>query len=111
MEDARQLLEARAAQHAADPICAHSALSPLQGPSGLEPAPLRPSQDTERIPVPKLLECDQGTSQSRFVLAKLNPSMTHMNSAFTKPGEVIFTEDISIEKFMEGLSRLAVNAK
>jgi len=68
-------------------------------------------EDTERIPVPKLLECDQGTSQSRFVLAKLNPSMTHMNSAFTKPGEVIFTEDISIEKFMEGLSRLAVNAK
>ena len=31
----------------------------------------------ERFPVPMYVECDQYGSQARFLLAKLNPSVTH----------------------------------
>lgn len=68
-------------------------------------------EDPDRVPVPKLLQTDQGHSQSRFVLAKLNPSATHHNSTVAKAGEVIFTDDMSLEKFMEKLARLTVGLK
>ncbi|DBA70425.1 TPA: hypothetical protein ACH3X2_011834 [Trebouxia sp. C0005] len=60
-----------------------------------------------RMPVPKLLECDQGGSQARFLLAKLNPSATHQsNQGLTN--EIIFTEDVSLNVFTQHLCRLAV---
>ena len=34
----------------------------------------------ERFPVPMYVECDQYGSQARFLLAKLNPSVTHYSS-------------------------------
>ncbi|KAK3121955.1 hypothetical protein QOZ80_8BG0663240 [Eleusine coracana subsp. coracana] len=63
----------------------------------------------ERFPVPRLVVCDQYGSQARFLLAKLNPSVTH-NSENTPPpgGDVIFTDDVSFEVFMDHLQRLAV---
>lgn len=66
------------------------------------------SQDADRIPAPKLLETDQGTSQSRFMLAKLNPSATHNTAAYTKEGDLIFTDDLNLDSFMERLARLTV---
>eukprot|EP00898_Chlorokybus_atmophyticus_P006829 jgi/Chlat1/7147/Chrsp57S06816 len=60
-----------------------------------------------RCPVPRLVECDQGGSQARFLLAKLNPSVTH-NSQSAGTQEVIFTDDVSLQVFMEHLQRLAV---
>ncbi|KAK9805138.1 hypothetical protein WJX72_001479 [[Myrmecia] bisecta] len=64
-----------------------------------------------RLPVPKLLETDQGGSQARFVLAKLNPSATHTSPAFqTSSSEVIFTDDVSLQVFLEHLARLAVQS-
>lgn len=55
--------------------------------------------------------CDQGGSQARFLLSKLNPSTTHMTTGMygTMPagaGQAIFTDDVSLQVFMEHLKRL-----
>ncbi|XP_068650119.1 protein transport protein SEC23 G [Aristolochia californica] len=62
---------------------------------------------TDRLPVPKLIRCDQHGSQSRFLLAKLNPSVTQ-KSQVIDGSEVIFTDDISLQVFIEHLQELAV---
>lgn len=61
----------------------------------------------ERVPVPKFIRCDQHSSQARFLLAKLNPSVTQ-NSTYTEGSDVIFTDDLSLEVFLEQLQILAV---
>ncbi|KAK9160590.1 hypothetical protein Syun_006931 [Stephania yunnanensis] len=61
----------------------------------------------DRIPVPKLIKCDQHSSQARFLLAKLNPSITQ-NSVFTEGSDVLFTDDVSLQVFIEHLQVLAV---
>ncbi|GAQ79816.1 Sec23 protein transport family protein [Klebsormidium nitens] len=73
-----------------------------------------PVQDAEafiadRCPIPKVIECDQGGSQARFLLAKLNPSATHNSQQFGQ-GEVIFTDDVSLQVFTDHLARLAVQS-
>lgn len=63
----------------------------------------------ERFPVPRLVICDQHGSQARFLLAKLNPSATYNSDAPPAPGgDIIFTDDVSFEVFLEHLQRLAV---
>ncbi|KAL5549624.1 hypothetical protein UlMin_004855 [Ulmus minor] len=62
----------------------------------------------ERFPVPRLVVCDQHGSQARFLLAKLNPSATYNNDAPLPGGDVIFTDDVSFEVFLDHLQRLAV---
>lgn len=61
----------------------------------------------ERNPLPKFIECDQHSSQARFLLAKLNPSLTH-KSEHTGDSEFIFTDDVSLEVFIAHLQELAV---
>ncbi|CAI9762691.1 unnamed protein product [Fraxinus pennsylvanica] len=61
----------------------------------------------ERVPVPKLIKCDQHSSQTRFLLAKLNPSVTQ-NSTYTEGSEIIFTDDVNLQVFIEHLQELAV---
>jgi protein transport protein SEC23 len=67
----------------------------------------------KRFPVPRLVDCDQNGSQARFLLAKLNPSATY-NSAGAMGGgggsDIIFTDDVSLQVFMEHLKRLAVQS-
>jgi len=65
----------------------------------------------ERFPVPMYIECDQYGSQARFLLAKLNPSVTH-NSAGNagQGGDFLFTDDVSLQVFMDHLKRLAVQS-
>ena len=47
--------------------------------------------------------------QARFLLAKLNPSSTYNSASDVAPGgEVILTDDVSLQVFMEHLQRLAV---
>lgn len=73
-----------------------------------------PKADAEQIiktrfPVPRLVDCDQHGSQARFLLAKLNPSATYNSSASMGGGsDIIFTDDVSLQVFMEHLKRLAV---
>lgn len=63
----------------------------------------------ERFPVPRLVVCDQHGSQARFLLAKLNPSVTYnSDNAAASGGDVIFTDDVSFDVFMDHLQRLLV---
>ncbi|KAJ0092770.1 hypothetical protein Patl1_25247 [Pistacia atlantica] len=61
----------------------------------------------ERVPAPKLIKCDQHSSQARFLLAKLNPSITQ-DSVYTEGSDVIFTDDLSLQVFLDHLQTLAV---
>eukprot|EP00850_Spirogloea_muscicola_P021046 SM000234S07906 [mRNA] locus=s234:125986:130410:- [translate_table: standard] len=63
----------------------------------------------ERNPPPRLVLCDQHGSQARFLLAKLNPSMTHRSNSIAS--QVIFTDDVSLEQFVLKLQELAVQEK
>ena len=73
-------------------------------------APVRDAKASaaERCPTPRLVECNQGGSQARFLLAKLNPSATH--NSYSSGGEIIFTDDISMNVFLEHLAKLAVTS-
>ncbi|XP_038681635.1 protein transport protein SEC23-like isoform X2 [Tripterygium wilfordii] len=62
----------------------------------------------ERFPVPRLVVCDQHGSQARFLLAKLNPSATYNSEALVPGGDIIFTDDVSFEVFLDHLQRLVV---
>ena len=65
-----------------------------------------------RFPVPRVVDADnftvQGRSQSRFLLARLNPSSTHSSAGAAS--EVIFTDDVSLEVFLEHLKTLSVQS-
>jgi protein transport protein SEC23 len=62
----------------------------------------------ERFPVPMYIECDQYGSQARFLLAKLNPSVTHNSQDQGQSSDFLFTDDVSLQVFMDHLKRLAV---
>ena len=67
---------------------------------------------TDRFPIPRYIVCDQGGSQARFLLSKLNPSTTHMSAGMYGANQAggasqpIFTDDVSLQVFMEHLKRL-----
>ncbi|CAN6714975.1 unnamed protein product [Malus baccata var. baccata] len=61
----------------------------------------------DRVPAPKFIKCDQHGSQARFLLAKLNPSVTQ-NSTHTDGSDIIFTDDLSLQVFLDHLQVLAV---
>jgi protein transport protein SEC23 len=61
-----------------------------------------------RFPVPRFIVADQHKSAARFLLAKLNPSVTHNNEQGGTFVEKIFTDDVSLKVFMDHLVRLAV---
>lgn len=46
--------------------------------------------------------------QARFLLAMLNPSITHHSEVSN--GQAIFTDDVSLRVFMEHLMKLAVQS-
>jgi len=70
---------------------------------------------TDRFPLPRFIVCDHGGSQARFLLSKLNPSTTHTSGAGAYGGvgaqsaQTIFTDDVSLQTFMESLMKLAVS--
>jgi protein transport protein SEC23 len=65
---------------------------------------------TNRFPAPLFRQCQSGDSQSRFLLAKLNPSVTQ-NTVQGYGGQgppPVFTDDVSLKVFMDHLRKLAV---
>lgn len=63
-----------------------------------------------RFPMPRYVVTEAGGSQARFLLSKVNPSQTH-NNMFSYGGEggaPVFTDDVSLQVFMEHLKKLAV---
>ncbi|KAF4618445.1 hypothetical protein D9613_009986 [Agrocybe pediades] len=80
-------------------------------------APVADAQDllVDRFPLPRYIVCDQGGSQARFLLSKLNPSTTHTSmymfggmgtSVGTSGAQTIYTDDVSLQVFMEHLKKL-----
>ena len=63
-----------------------------------------------RFPVPRYIVCDQHKSEGRFLLAILNPSVTHHSGDSAGGGQTIFTDDVSLRVFMEHLMKLAVQS-
>jgi protein transport protein SEC23 len=59
-----------------------------------------------RFPVPRYIVCDQHKSEARFLMAKLNPSVSHNSEGAS--GTAVFTDDVSLRVFMEHLIKLAV---
>lgn len=66
-----------------------------------------------RFPLPRYIVCDQGSSQSRFLLSKVNPSLTH-NSQFggyySDQNAPVLTDDVSLQVFFSHLQKLAVSS-
>ncbi|EGP83100.1 unnamed protein product [Zymoseptoria tritici ST99CH_3D1] len=77
-------------------------------------APKQDAKDLiqDRFPLPRFIVCDAGGSQARFLLAKLNPSTTHTSSSYggvSQTAQTIFTDDVSLQTFMDHLMKLAVS--
>lgn len=64
---------------------------------------------TDRFPLPRFIVCDAGGSQARFLLSKLNPSTTHTTGPYggagATSGQTIFTDDVSLQTFMDHLMK------
>lgn len=84
-------------------------------------APIDDAQEIlqSRFPVPRYIDTEQGGSQARFLLSKVNPSQTHNNmyaygGAMPIPsadgGAPVLTDDVSLQVFMEHLKKLAVSS-
>ncbi|KAF1809982.1 hypothetical protein P152DRAFT_144790 [Eremomyces bilateralis CBS 781.70] len=65
----------------------------------------------DRFPLPRFIVCDAGGSQARFLLSKLNPSTTHTTGTYgvSQNAQTIFTDDVSLQTFMDHLMKLAVS--
>ncbi|XP_049849293.1 protein transport protein SEC23-like [Schistocerca gregaria] len=67
---------------------------------------------SNRMPVPIYIECDQNSSQSRFLMASVDPSITHKTSRFgnsqQEQGQVILTEDVNLQIFFDFLKKRVV---
>ncbi|KAG7665034.1 uncharacterized protein J8A68_001442 [[Candida] subhashii] len=68
----------------------------------------------DRFPLPRFIDCDEGGSQARFLMAKLNPSTTYSTAGhlFADSGQIdVLTDDSSLQVFMENVQRSVVNKK
>ncbi|XP_045600749.1 protein transport protein Sec23A isoform X3 [Procambarus clarkii] len=76
-------------------------------------SPIDDAQDilATRFPIPRYVETEQGGSQARFLLSKVNPSQTHNNAIYGGDGGApVLTDDVSLQVFMEHLKKLAVTS-
>ncbi|XP_037069544.1 protein transport protein Sec23A-like isoform X2 [Pollicipes pollicipes] len=67
-----------------------------------------------RFPMPRYIDTEQGHSQARFLLHKVNPSQTHNNMyayGGQEGGAPVLTDDVSLQVFMEHLKKLAVSSQ
>ncbi|XP_052276355.1 protein transport protein Sec23A-like isoform X2 [Dreissena polymorpha] len=69
-----------------------------------------------RFPMPRYIDTAAGGSQARFLMARVNPTMTHNNMyAYGGGGAgegtaAVLTDDVSLQVFMEHLKKLAVSS-
>eukprot|EP00468_Gymnochlora_sp_CCMP2014_P001961 CAMPEP_0167742470 /NCGR_PEP_ID=MMETSP0110_2-20121227/1453_1 /TAXON_ID=629695 /ORGANISM="Gymnochlora sp., Strain CCMP2014" /LENGTH=754 /DNA_ID=CAMNT_0007626683 /DNA_START=897 /DNA_END=3161 /DNA_ORIENTATION=- len=62
-----------------------------------------------RMPTPIFVSCAENGSQSRFLMSKLNPSITQNNFQYGSGGKPpVFTDDVSLKVFLTHLKKLAV---
>lgn len=78
-------------------------------------APVEDANDlmAHRFPLPRYVVCDQGSSQARFLLSRVNPSITH-NTAMGYYGDPalapVLSDDVSYAVFEEHLRKLTVSS-
>ncbi|KAH3672718.1 hypothetical protein WICMUC_004124 [Wickerhamomyces mucosus] len=65
----------------------------------------------DRFPLPRFIDTEEGGSQARFLYSKLNPSVGYSKDGPSSQvgGAVVLTDDVSLQKFMEHLQKLAVS--
>lgn len=76
-------------------------------------APINDANDLmmSRFPLPRYVVCDQGSSQARFLLSRVNPSITHNTAQYYNDmAPAILSDDVSYAVFEEHLRRLTVSA-
>lgn len=65
--------------------------------------------------MPRYIDTEQGGSQARFLLCKVNPSQTHNNQSWGMSGgdggAPVLTDDVSLQVFMEHLKKLSVSSQ
>lgn len=76
-------------------------------------APIRDANDLmmSRFPLPRYVVCDQGSSQARFLLSRVNPSITHNTATgyYGDPAQApVLSDDVSYGVFEEHLRKLTV---
>lgn len=59
----------------------------------------------DRFPLPRFIDCDEGGSQARFLIARLNSSTTYNSSPYSGDLQGILTDDASLLEFMDRLKR------
>uniref|UniRef100_A0A7E4VTQ8 Protein transport protein SEC23 n=1 Tax=Panagrellus redivivus TaxID=6233 RepID=A0A7E4VTQ8_PANRE len=64
---------------------------------------------SERFPVPRYIVTEHEGSQARFLLSKVNPSVSHNNPYQQDGATAVFTDDVSLQVFMEHLKKLTVS--
>ncbi|EGV62069.1 hypothetical protein PSN45_000783 [Yamadazyma tenuis] len=66
----------------------------------------------DRFPLPRFIDCDEGGSQARFLMAKLNPSSSYSSNPNIFYGNQldVLTDDLSMQSFMDHIQRI-VTAK
>lgn len=78
-------------------------------------APKREAMDilVDRFPLPRFIDCDDGGSQARFLMAKLNPSTTYAtNPNHLYGGQLdVLTDDLSLQLYMDHTQNLIVTRK
>lgn len=68
----------------------------------------------DRFPLPRFIDCDEGGSQARFLMAKLNPSTSYANPAhrhITGHSLDVLTDDASIQLFMDRIQKIIISKK
>ncbi|XP_049822494.1 protein transport protein Sec23A-like [Aethina tumida] len=73
-------------------------------------APVDDVQETlqSRFPMPRYIDTEQGGSQARFLLSKVNPSHSYNTSCPWNAGATVLTDDVSLQVFMEHLRKIVV---
>ena len=65
-----------------------------------------------RIPSPIVVKCSQNGSQARFLMSKLNPSITQNTIDQYGGGQApVFTDDVSLDVFLKSLKDVVVNSE
>ena len=69
----------------------------------------------DRFPLPRFIDCDEGGSQARFLMAKLNPSTSYATNVnhFYGWGDRsdVFTDDVNLQLFMDHVQRVVTSKK
>ena len=63
----------------------------------------------ERFPLPRFFICKPGDTNERKIKVRVNPSSLTANNATVESGN-FFTEDVSLNVFMQHLIRMAVQS-